>query len=348
MAARLGSPARTGAAFHGNGGAARRYVEANRSRADEYYLGADQAVAEYTVIHANAEVTATRSLSADEYEGWVDWVNPETGESMGIPRKPGAVRKGSPLFAEMTINAPKSLSVAAALHPDVSAALDAAQQDAAQEIQRFLEAEADGAAYLAAIDTEAATSTHLATAGRFGRRKARAEHRTATEQTRNVHAQVREAWKVEPPRNPETLPARAARAAARRAEGDPRVSDADRAVQAAHAEQKTTQKRRQRERLALLVGKFGAEQAPRDQYGMRTINPHRTAVNARTRADLICAEANELRSLPVTDAARRIEANRAQQEQTRQQAAQRARQLDPFEQESRHPSPHRDGPARSL
>ena len=287
MAARLGSPARTGAAFHGNGGAARRYVEADRSRADEYYLGADQAVAEYTVIHANAEVTATRSLSADEYEGWVDWVNPETGESMGIPRKPGAVRKGSPLFAEMTINAPKSLSVAAALHPDVSAALDAAQQDAAQEIQRFLEAEADGAAYLAAIDTEAATSTHLATAGRFGRRKARAE-------------------------------------------------------------QKTTQKRHQRERLALLVGEFGAEQARRDQHGMRTINPHRTAVNARTRADLICAEANELRSLPVTDAARRIEANRAQQEQTRQQAAQRARQLDPFEQESRHPSPHRDGPARSL
>ncbi|GAB3058021.1 hypothetical protein GCM10027079_24730 [Sediminivirga luteola] len=124
--------------FRGTGAAARRYVEADRSRADEYYLGADNAVAEYTVIDARGEVTAARSLSADEYEGWVDWINPVTGESMGTPRKPGEVRKGSPLFAEMTINAPKSLSVAAALHPEVSEALDVAQQDAAGEIRRFL------------------------------------------------------------------------------------------------------------------------------------------------------------------------------------------------------------------
>lgn len=124
--------------FHGSGAAARAYVEADRSRADEYYLGADQAVAEYTVIDVTGEATAARSLTADEYEGWVDWVNPDTGESMGIPRKAGVVRRGSPLFAEMVINASKSLSVAAALHPDVSDALDAAQQDAAREIQRFL------------------------------------------------------------------------------------------------------------------------------------------------------------------------------------------------------------------
>ncbi|MGP5307063.1 MobF family relaxase [Brachybacterium alimentarium] len=128
--------------FRGSGAAARRYVEADRSGADEYYLGADDAIAEYTVIDASGEVTAARSLTAEEYEGWVDWVNPETGESMGTPRKPGTTpgkaRRGSPLFAEMTINAPKSLSVAAAIHPDVSGALDAAQQDAAAEIRRFL------------------------------------------------------------------------------------------------------------------------------------------------------------------------------------------------------------------
>ena len=119
--------------FRGSGAAARRYVEADRSRADEYYLGADNSVAEYAVLDASGEVTTARSLTADEYEGWVDWINPVTGESMGIPRKPGEVRKGSPLFAEMTINAPKSLSVAAALHPEVSDALDAAR-----ELQRFL------------------------------------------------------------------------------------------------------------------------------------------------------------------------------------------------------------------
>src|SRR5690625_1703925 len=100
--------------FRGSGVAARRYVEADRSRADEYYLGADDAVAEYAVLDSRGEVTDTRSLTAVEYQGWVDWTEPITGESMGTPRKPGEGSKGSPLFAEMTINAPKSLSVAAA------------------------------------------------------------------------------------------------------------------------------------------------------------------------------------------------------------------------------------------
>ena len=61
--------------FRGTGAAARRYVEADRSRADDYYLGADDAVAEYAVLDSRGEVTATQSLTADEYEGWVDWTN---------------------------------------------------------------------------------------------------------------------------------------------------------------------------------------------------------------------------------------------------------------------------------
>lgn len=124
--------------FRGSGADARRYVEADRSRADEYYLGADNALAEYTALNASGEVTAARALSADEYEGWVDWTDPVTGEQMGTPRHPVEGTKGSPLFAEMTINAPKSLSVAAALHPEVSEALDAAQHDALAEIRRWL------------------------------------------------------------------------------------------------------------------------------------------------------------------------------------------------------------------
>ena len=44
--------------------------------------------------------------------------------------------RGSPRFAEMVVNALKSLSIAAVLHPEVSAALDAAQRDAAAEIRR--------------------------------------------------------------------------------------------------------------------------------------------------------------------------------------------------------------------
>lgn len=57
---------------------------------------------------------------------------------MGRPRLAGSDRQGSPRFAEIVINTPKSLSIAAALHPEVSEALDVAQQGALSEIQRWL------------------------------------------------------------------------------------------------------------------------------------------------------------------------------------------------------------------
>ncbi|MFC6233881.1 MobF family relaxase [Leucobacter soli] len=123
--------------FRGTGADALRYVEADRSRADDYYTR-DGANIQYTVLDGSGNVTGACSLSNDEYHGWADWVSPDTGESMGRPRHAGADRLGSPRFAEMTINGPKSLSIAAALHPDVSDALDAAQQDALREIQRWL------------------------------------------------------------------------------------------------------------------------------------------------------------------------------------------------------------------
>ena len=124
--------------FRGTGADARRYVEADRSRADDYYLGADTSVAEFTALDGEGNVTAALGLDPAAYAAWVDWVNPVTGESMGTPRLPGKGRQGSPRFAEMVVNAPKSLSIAAALHPEVSAALDRAQQDAVAEIQRWL------------------------------------------------------------------------------------------------------------------------------------------------------------------------------------------------------------------
>ncbi|MBK5249746.1 MAG: AAA family ATPase, partial [Actinomycetales bacterium] len=77
-------------------------------------------------------------LAPGEYAQWVDWINPLTGESMGKPRLSGEGRLGSPRFAEMVVNTPKSLSIAAALHPEVSEALDVAQRDAVGEIRRWL------------------------------------------------------------------------------------------------------------------------------------------------------------------------------------------------------------------
>lgn len=124
--------------FRGAGTAARRYLEADRSRADEYYLEGGVARAELSVVDGSGKVTGERSLTPIQYAGWVDWVDPMTGESMGTPRQAGEARQGSPRFAEMVVNTPKSLSIAAALHPDVSDALDAAQRDAVAEIRSWL------------------------------------------------------------------------------------------------------------------------------------------------------------------------------------------------------------------
>jgi len=124
--------------FRGTGADARRYVEADCSRADDYYLGADTSVAQFTALDGDGNVTAALGLEPEVYAGWVDWINPLTEESMGRPRLPGEGRQGSPRFAEMVVNAPKSLSIAAALHPEVSEALDRVQGDAVGEIQRWL------------------------------------------------------------------------------------------------------------------------------------------------------------------------------------------------------------------
>jgi hypothetical protein len=137
--------------FRGTGGAARRYLESDRSTADEYYLGAGTALAEFAVLDRDGNVTAEGVFAPEQYADWVDWRNPFTGATRGTPRLPSHgepaatgerrhadTRRGSPRFAEMVINAPKSLSIAAALHPDVSEALDRAQADAVAEVRSWL------------------------------------------------------------------------------------------------------------------------------------------------------------------------------------------------------------------
>ncbi|MFV0432875.1 MAG: MobF family relaxase [Leucobacter sp.] len=123
--------------FRGTGAAARRYLESDKSTADEYYLEGGTALAEFAVSRHDGEVIEARTLDPEGYADWVDWIDPITGTTMGTPRVASDRSKESPRFAEMVINAPKSLSIAAVLHPAVSDALDAAQQDAAEEIRRW-------------------------------------------------------------------------------------------------------------------------------------------------------------------------------------------------------------------
>ncbi|GAA1055923.1 hypothetical protein GCM10017608_14200 [Agromyces luteolus] len=124
--------------YRGSGADAGRYLESDRSRADEYYLEGGTSLAEFSVVDDDGELIGEGALTPGEYGQWVDWVNPLTGETMGKPRLPGDGRHGSPRFAEMVVNAPKSLSIAAALHPEVSHALDVAQRDAVAEIRAWL------------------------------------------------------------------------------------------------------------------------------------------------------------------------------------------------------------------
>ncbi|WP_448811071.1 MobF family relaxase [Agromyces bauzanensis] len=124
--------------YRGSGADARRYLESDRSRADDYYLEGGTALAEFSVVDGTGDLIGEGALTPDEYAHWVDWINPLTGERMGTPRQAGDARHGSPRIAEMVVNAPKSLSTAAALHPEVSDALDAAQRDAAAAIRVWL------------------------------------------------------------------------------------------------------------------------------------------------------------------------------------------------------------------
>ena len=60
-------------------------------------------------------------MTGDAYGAWVAGVDPETGMRKGRLRHDDqAVR-----FVEVTVNGPKSWSLAAELHPDIAAAYDA-------------------------------------------------------------------------------------------------------------------------------------------------------------------------------------------------------------------------------
>jgi exodeoxyribonuclease V alpha subunit len=113
--------------------AARHYVEAGRGRADDYYLTEGTGIARrYT--GGGGRVAELAALAGDGYEAWVAGLDPDTGTARGRLRTDDrAVR-----FVEVVVNGPKSWSLAAALHPDIAAAYDAAQDHAATQIIGWL------------------------------------------------------------------------------------------------------------------------------------------------------------------------------------------------------------------
>lgn len=124
--------------YRGSPVAARAYVEADLSRADDYYLAEGSGVAmRFIASHDQDEsaVSVRRSdMDGPTYETWVAGIDIETGKPKGRPRNDDhAVR-----FVEVTVNGPKTWSLAAAVHPEIAAAYDAAQERAGNEIIRWL------------------------------------------------------------------------------------------------------------------------------------------------------------------------------------------------------------------
>jgi conjugative relaxase-like TrwC/TraI family protein len=120
--------------YRGAPAAARNYVEADRSRADDYYLAEGTGIAEHLTVGPDGQVVDLAPLSGSAYEAWVAGLDPDTGEPRGRLRTDGhAVR-----FVEVVVNGPKSWSLAAELHPDVAAAYEAAQDRAARQIIGWL------------------------------------------------------------------------------------------------------------------------------------------------------------------------------------------------------------------
>lgn len=118
--------------YRGSAAAARAYVEADHSRADDYYLAEGSGVATRFVADVSDLVSLTRvgELDGQSYEGWVAGYDVETGSGKGRLRDDAKALR----FVEVTVNGPKTWSLAAALYPEVSAALDAAQDRAAEQI----------------------------------------------------------------------------------------------------------------------------------------------------------------------------------------------------------------------
>src|SRR6476660_1351183 len=116
--------------YRGTAAAARNYLDADRSRADDYYLTEGTGIARRFMARPDGCVVELGWLTGDGYEAWVAGLDPDTGQPRGQLRGDArAVR-----FVEVVVNGPKSWSLAAAVHPQLAAAYDAAQDRAAAEV----------------------------------------------------------------------------------------------------------------------------------------------------------------------------------------------------------------------
>jgi exodeoxyribonuclease V alpha subunit len=121
--------------------AARVYVEADRGRVDDYYLAEGTGLAS-RLVATPVSVLELAPMDGPVYERWVAGRIVEPGVDPDQPK--GRLRSDEQAvrFVEVTVNGPKTWSLAAALDPVVAAVYDAAQDRAASEIVGWLAAHA--------------------------------------------------------------------------------------------------------------------------------------------------------------------------------------------------------------
>ncbi|MAY97862.1 MAG: hypothetical protein CMH84_15215 [Nocardioides sp.] len=127
--------------YRGSAAAARTYVEADHSRADDYYLAEGSGVAERISASLHTQGCVTKCMSerssvmdGENYERWVAGYDVESGQAKGRLRNDDNALR----FVEVVVNGPKTWSLVAALHPYIAAAYNAAQTRAAEEIIEWI------------------------------------------------------------------------------------------------------------------------------------------------------------------------------------------------------------------
>ncbi len=91
--------------YRGAAKAARVYVERDRSRADDYYLGEGTGVADRLAATPEG-VEHAGSMDGETYEQWVAGLDIDTGRKKGRLRDDANALR----FAEVTVNGPKTWS----------------------------------------------------------------------------------------------------------------------------------------------------------------------------------------------------------------------------------------------
>ena len=139
--------------YRGSAAAARTYVEADRSRVDDYYLTEGTGLATRYVAGPSTwgereggtqlgdegertvgSIMTAGVLDGPAYERWVAGYDVETSAARGRLRTDDRALR----FIEVVVNGPKTWSLAASLHPEIAAAYDAAQDRAAHEVIGWL------------------------------------------------------------------------------------------------------------------------------------------------------------------------------------------------------------------